>query len=176
MVRAMKIISFIIIVILIASCKQDFNALSEVNRIEQLDFRKMNNIHIKARTKKEGKSIAHFYEENIKGKSNRVANVEYYPYESLDEILKSILKSYTEVLSKNENVENRSQAIFQLFSDINYSEIYGDTQYCECIRFDYNEDTHLYYFENLANVKSELTQSKLEKAKRIKEHWYLVVD
>lgn len=166
--------------VLIVSCKQEYRALSEVDRIERLDFKIFKNIHIKSRTKKAGKNIAHYYEENINGKSYRVANSKYYPYWTLDKNLKSILKSYDEELIKgdnyNESVEKKSQSIFELFSDVNYSEIYGDTQYCKCIRFDYNESTHLYYFEDMAKVQSKLTKSKLEKAELVKEHWYLVVD
>jgi len=173
-------VSFILFIVLLGSCNRDFEALVEVDRIEQVDFERLANVHIRARTKKDGKNIAHYYEEEINGKSYRVANSKYYPYSALNADLRSALESYEEELMNkgnyNESVEKRSQSIFDLFSDINYSEIYGDTQYCKCIRFDYNENIHLYYFEDLTKVQCELTKSKLEKAQRVKEHWYLVVD
>jgi hypothetical protein len=170
----------ILLFILTVSCGQDFEALKEVDRIETYDFERFKNVHIKARIKKDGKNIAHFYEEKINGQCYRVPNLEYYPYSTLGENQQKMLESYRMALQADErykvSLKKESQKVFELFSEINFYQIYGDPQHCQCIRFDFDEDTHLYYFENVSKVQSDLTRQKLKSAKEINKNWYLVQD
>lgn len=178
--KRMKRITIILVFVLIYSCEKDFEAIQEVAKIEACDFEKFENIHIKARVVKDGKNIAYYYDEKINGVVYRVPNSKYYPYSSLDEKLKDNIESHEGLLTidkKGEKIlSNKSQDIFELFSCINFYQIYGDAEYCKCIRFDYSESIHLYYIKELSQVKSEIINAKLDKARKVKENWYLVID